>query len=122
MIGNKNKPEVTSGGLHNTLSIGTEVKGNIVLDIDFRLDGQVEGDIKCGGKIVLGPKAVVKGNIESVNAEISGVVIGSVHATEKLIIRSTANIKGDVYTQVLEIEPNAKLNGACNMTQDKLKK
>lgn len=118
MIGNKNKPEVITGGLHNTLSVGTKVKGDIMLDIDFRLDGCIEGNIKCGGKIVVGPKAQVNGNIESVNAEIAGTLTGTIRATEKLIIKSTANITGDIFTQILEIEPNAKVNGSCNMSKE----
>ncbi|MDD4114829.1 MAG: polymer-forming cytoskeletal protein [Massilibacteroides sp.] len=119
MIVNKNKVEVPAGGgLHNTLAIGTKVKGDISMDIDFRLDGAVEGNIKCGSKIVVGPKARVNGNIESVNAEIAGTIIGTIKTSEKLIIKSTAQIKGDIYSQVLEVEPNAKINGACNMSKE----
>ncbi len=120
MIGNKSKVEIPSGGggLHNILAAGTRIKGDIVMDIDFRLDGTVEGNIKCGSKIVVGPKAQVNGNIESVNAEIAGIITGTVKTSEKLIIKSTAQIKGDIYTQVLEVEPNAKINGACNMSKD----
>lgn len=122
MIGNKNKPDVIVGGLHNTLSVGTKVKGDIILDIDFRLDGCIEGNIKCGAKIVVGPKAQVNGNIESVNAEIAGTLTGTIRASEKLIIKSTADITGDIITQILEIEPNAKVNGSCNMTKETPKK
>lgn len=121
MIGNKTKTEVPAGGLHNTLALGTKVKGDISLDIDFRLDGCIEGNIKCGAKIVVGPKAKVNGNIESVNAEIAGLLVGTIHASEKLVVKSTADIKGDIYTQALEVEPNAKINGTCNMSGEFVK-
>ena len=56
MIGMKQKEDTSSaGGLHNTLAAGTVVKGNIVAESDFRLDGKIEGDIHCHGKIVIGP-------------------------------------------------------------------
>lgn len=122
MIGNKNKPDAIAGGLHNTLAIGTKVKGDISMDIDFRLDGCIEGNIKCGAKIVVGPKAQVNGNIESVNAEIAGTLTGTIRASEKLVIKSTADITGDIFTQILEIEPNAKINGACSMSRETPKK
>lgn len=122
MMGIKQKDENSAGGLHNTLATGTTVKGNIITEADFRLDGQVEGDISCNGKIVVGPKGRVVGNIISSNAEILGEVEGSVRVGEKLVLKATANIKGDVYAQSLEIEPNARFNGVCNMLADTVKK
>lgn len=117
-MGMKQKEENVTGGLHNTLAAGTTVKGNIITETDFRLDGRVEGDINCSGKIVIGPKGNVIGNIISVHAEILGEVEGSVRVSEKLILKSTANLKGDVFTKSLEIEPNARFNGICNMSGD----
>lgn len=120
-MGIKQKDENSAGGLHNALAAGTTIKGNIITETDFRLDGKVEGDISCNGKIVIGPKGSVTGNIVSENAEILGEVDGSVKVSAKLILKSTAIIKGDIYTQSLEIEPNARFNGACSMCSEKKK-
>lgn len=98
-MGIKQKDENSAGGLHNALAAGTTIKGNIITETDFRLDGKVEGDISCNGKIVIGPKGSVTGNIVSENAEILGEVDGSVKVSAKLILKSTAIIKGDIYTQ-----------------------
>lgn len=89
MMGIKQKDENSAGGLHNTLAAGTTVKGNIITETDFRLDGQVEGDINCNGKIVIGPKGRVTGNIISANAEVLGEVEGSVRVSEKLVLKAT---------------------------------
>jgi len=105
-----------SGGVHNVLAGGTVVTGTIVTESDFRLDGRIEGDINCKGKIVVGPKGSIKGNIISDHAEILGDVEGTIRIKEKLIFKSTANIKGDVYVQTLEIEPGAHFNGSCTMS------
>lgn len=121
-MGIKQKDENSAGGLHNALAAGTTIKGNIITETDFRLDGKVEGDISCNGKIVIGPKGSVTGNIVSENAEILGEVDGSVKVSAKLILKSTAIIKGDIYTQSLEIEPNARFNGACSMCSRKRKR
>lgn len=115
MMGMKQREEAPAGGLHNALATGTTVKGNIITETDFRLDGKIEGDVNCSGKIVIGPKGCVTGNIVSLNAEILGEVEGSIRVSEKLILKSTALIKGDIFTQILEIEPNARFNGACTM-------
>ena len=97
-MGIKQKDENSAGGLHNALAAGTTIKGNIITETDFRLDGKVEGDISCNGKIVIGPKGSVTGNIVSENAEILGEVDGSVKVSAKLILKSTAIIKGDIFT------------------------
>lgn len=119
MMGIKQKEENTNGGLHNTLAAGTTVKGNIVTEADFRLDGIVEGDISCNGKIVIGPKGKVTGNIVSENAEILGEVEGAMQVSAKLVLKATAIIQGDIITRTLEIEPNARFNGVCKMSEGK---
>lgn len=116
MMGMKQKEENSIGGLHNTLTTGTIVKGNVKTETDFRLDGQIEGDINCDGKIIIGPKGRVTGNIVSTNAEILGEVEGSVRVSEKLVLKSTGNINGDIFVRSLEIEPGARFNGVCSMS------
>lgn len=121
MMGIKQKEDTAPGGLHNTLAAGTSVNGNIITEADFRLDGKVEGDVNCNGKIVIGPKGSVTGNIVSANAEIHGEVFGSIRISAKLVIKSTSCIKGDIFAQIVEIEPNARFNGSCTMSGDEKK-
>lgn len=121
MIGKSRNEEVAGGGLHNALSPGTTVKGDIITETDFRLDGQVEGNITCNGKIVVGEKGRVIGNISSENAEIHGLVEGVVRVATRLTLKGTSIIKGDIFTQLLEIEPNARFDGSCTMSNSAAK-
>ena len=112
-MGIKQKEENTNGGLHNTLAAGTTVKGDIVTETDFRLDGKIEGDVSCSGKIVIGPKGNVTGNIVSTNAEILGEVEGSIHVrhqrryirpnardrTERPLQRGLQDVRGKITTK-----------------------
>jgi cytoskeletal protein CcmA (bactofilin family) len=104
-----------NGGIHNVLATGTIIKGTVVSETDIRLDGRIEGDINCKGKIVIGPKGSIVGNIISDNAEILGEVDGSIRIREKLVFKSTSRIKGDIYMQTLEVEPGTQFNGTCTM-------
>ena len=112
----KQNETASNAGVHNTLSAGTVVKGNINTENDFRLDGQVEGDVVCGGKIVLGPKGFIKGSVVAQNAEIHGQVEGTLKVSGHLSLKASAVLKGDVVVQSLEIEPNAAFNGSCSMS------
>jgi len=117
MVRTKQDEIPTNGsGAHNVLAAGTTVTGSIYTESDFRLDGRIEGDIHCKGKIVVGPRGSIVGNITSDNAEIFGDIEGSIKIKEKLIFKSTAKVKGDIFIQTLEIEPGAHFNGTCSMS------
>lgn len=106
-------------GVYNILATGTTVTGSIYTEADFRLDGRIEGDINCKGKIVVGPRGSIVGNITSDNAEIFGEIEGSIKVKEKLVFKSTAKVKGDIFIQTIEIEPGAHFNGTCTMSSGK---
>lgn len=113
---------VPSGSLYNALTTGSRIVGNIVAERDFRIDGEVQGDVQCNGKVVVSQSASLIGKITCVNAEIGGKVIGDITVSESLTLRSTAFIEGDVKTRSLIVEPSAVFNGTCSMkqTQDDL--
>jgi len=115
----KMKEDVPSDGLHNILALGTTVRGDVITDGDFRLNGRVEGNITCAAKLVIGPKGHIDGDIVSVNAEIFGTVVGSIRTSGALVLKASSIVTGDIYVQNLEIEPNAKFSGVCNMLPPK---
>ena len=46
-----------------TLSSQSLIKGDCSIDGDMRIDGTVEGNIRCTGKIVIGPEGKIHGNL-----------------------------------------------------------
>jgi cytoskeletal protein CcmA (bactofilin family) len=104
-----------TGAMYNALTNGSKIVGKILADSDFRIDGEVEGDIICKGKVVIGQKGLLKGSISCVSAEVIGTVDGDIVVSEILSLRATAFITGDVKTKVLMVEPNAIFNGTCSM-------
>lgn len=111
------KETITQGTEHNTLAYGTKVAGEIQAENDFRIDGSVEGSIVCKGKVVVGSKGYVEGSLTCANAEISGAMKGKLFISDKLSLRSSAKIEGEIYTKVLSVEEGAKIIGTCDMTE-----
>ncbi len=110
------KEAITNGGpQYNALTAGSKITGNIVADNDIRIDGEVEGELDCRGKVVIGEKGLFKGKIICVNAEIHGKLEGEILIKETLSLRQTGTIIGDVKTKVILIEPDAIFNGTCAM-------
>ena len=103
------------GALYNAITAESKIIGTIVANNDIRIDGTVEGDIQCRGKVVIGENGFVHGNIQCTNAEVQGRIEGKVEALQTLALRATAHIEGDVITQSLIVEPNAIFCGTCQM-------
>ena len=108
-----------SGLMFNALTAGSKIVGNITADSDFRIDGQIEGDLNCSGKVVIGEAGRVKGTIVCQQAEILGLMEGKINCHQQLSLRSNGKINGDVHTKTLIVEPGALFNGSCSMGGEK---
>ncbi len=107
------------GALFNALTAGSKIVGNITADSDYRIDGLIEGELQCTGKVVIGEVGRVKGTIVCQNAEILGLMDGKITCREQLSLRSSGKITGDVVTKTLIVEPGATFNGTCSMGGEK---
>ena len=56
-----------------TIALGTMVKGAITVEGDLRLDGIIEGNVSCKGKVVIGPQGRIKGNVTCTGAVLHGM-------------------------------------------------
>jgi cytoskeletal protein CcmA (bactofilin family) len=109
-----------SGTLYNALTSGSKIIGTVITDSDMRVDGTIEGDVKCAGKLVVGEQGLINGTVECQNAEIMGKLEGKIDVKYALSLRATSRMKGDITTGTLMVEPNAIFNGTCKMG-DKVK-
>lgn len=110
----KNNYVVESNAI-NIIGAGTSITGDISSDGDIRIDGQLKGNLRTNGKIVIGQTGLVRGEVSCKNADISGKLEGKIKVSELLSLKSTAQILGDITTNKLSIEPGALFTGTCNM-------
>lgn len=109
------KEIVNTGIVHNVIAQGTKIVGTIETDKDIRIDGALDGDLVCKGKLVIGQQGLIHGTVDCINAEVLGSVDGEMTIAESLTLKSTAKIKGRIKTKVLCIEPQAQFSGSCEM-------
>ncbi|MBR1878473.1 MAG: polymer-forming cytoskeletal protein [Paludibacteraceae bacterium] len=107
--------EKQGGMLFNALTAGSKIVGNVSADSDYRIDGLIEGDLQCTGKVVIGEAGRIKGTVNCQNAEILGLMEGKICCSQQLSLRSSGKIQGDVQTKTLIVEPGALFNGTCSM-------
>jgi cytoskeletal protein CcmA (bactofilin family) len=109
------KPGTELLGKTNRIVEGTSIVGDIVSKADFRLDGELIGNFTSQGKLVIGAKGAVKGEIICNNADVEGEFHGKIKVLEILNIKATARIHGEVLVGKLSIEPGAEFTATCTM-------
>ena len=115
-INNSKDSEIQLSGNFNKICTGTKITGSIFAATDFRIDGDIDGNIECKGKIVIGDKAKIKGEILSKNMDVHGNVEGTIHIEEILCLKGTAVVNGDIFARKLIIELGAIFNGNCKVS------
>jgi cytoskeletal protein CcmA (bactofilin family) len=103
----------------SVLSAGINWKGNIGGSGGVRIEGTFEGDITMRGLLVVGETGrVTCQNLSANTVIVAGAVKGDITA-EKLEIRSTGKVWGNVVTETFSTEEGAFLRGQITM-EDKV--
>jgi len=100
------------------IAAGTVFKGELSSPGDIRIDGEFEGKIFSKGRVVVGDKAKVKGDIVCVNVDFCGTMAGNFFVKETLSLKSGCKVDGDLNVKRLQVELDAKFNGSCRMIDD----
>ncbi|WPR72225.1 polymer-forming cytoskeletal protein [Flavobacterium sp. NG2] len=108
-------------GKTNRIVEGTTIKGDIISQADFRLDGELIGNFQSTGKLVIGPSGSITGDVICKNADIEGKFNGKIQVAEILNVKSKASIHGEVAVGKLSVEPGAEFSASCIM-KDNIKK
>ncbi len=104
----------------NILGEGTKIKGDIISSGDIRIDGEMVGNLTTKGKLVIGPKGKIDGQVQAANVEVSGFIKGKVTVNELLTMKASAKIEGDLVAGKLAVEPGAIFSGSCSMGVSKI--
>lgn len=100
------------------IAAGTVFKGELSSPGDIRIDGEFEGKIFSKGRVVVGEKAKVRGDIVCVNVDFCGTMAGNFFVKETLSLKSGCKVDGDLNVKRLQVELDAKFNGSCRMIDD----
>ena len=106
---------MSSNNQQNMITQGTTLVGDVISEGDFRVEGNIKGNIKTTGRIVVGKTVIVNGSLEGEDADFEGGFTGKLKLTGKLTLRSSAHIEGEVVIGKLAVEPGATFNATCSM-------
>ncbi|MDA0973584.1 MAG: polymer-forming cytoskeletal protein [Bacteroidetes bacterium] len=115
----RNNTEDNLNSRVNNIVEGTSLRGKISSPGNFRIDGEVDGEIHIEGRLIIGAKGKVKGMVVCKDADIEGVFDGQIEVNGLLSLKSTSAISGDAVFMRLMVEEGAKLTCTCNLAEKK---
>ena len=100
------------------INIGATVffKGEIQGSEDLAIEGEIEGKINLKDhNLYLGPKSRVRAEIYAKTITIEGDVRGDVYAAERLVIKKSGRLNGNIVAPRLVLEDGARFKGTIDM-------
>lgn len=98
------------------------IKGELSGSEDLYVDGHVEGTIELRNhNLIVGPNGNVKANVSAKGVVVQGKVDGTVNATERVELRKSAVVNGDVITQRIAMEEGAFFKGKIDIQKEPAK-
>lgn len=95
------------------------LKGELTANEDLLIEGQFDGSINIQEHcLTVGPQGQVKADIHARQAIILGSVNGNVTARDKIEIRKTGHVAGDLIAASVAIEDGAYCKGSIEILRE----
>jgi cytoskeletal protein CcmA (bactofilin family) len=98
------------------------IKGQLSGSEDLYLDGEVEGQIELNGNsLTIGPNGRIRANIHAREVVVHGRLDGNIVALERVELKQSSVLNGDVVARRILIEDGAFLKGSVDIQKDSAK-
>ena len=90
-------------------------RGELTAEEDVILQGRVEGSIRHARNLIIGTDGSVLGDVYASHLTVEGLVEGDLHCTEAVVVRATAQVRGNIFAPRVAIMEGALFNGRIEM-------
>lgn len=111
-------PNVRSQPVREQAIIGASlvVKGDVAGDEDLLIQGQIEGKVTLqNNSITVGRNGQVKADLYGKTISVEGTVQGNLFADEKIVIRQSGSVRGNLQAPRVTLEEGSKFKGSIDM-------
>lgn len=110
----RNKKSSAEKGV-TLIAANTAVSGDVhfvnQLYINGHVTGNVTADVGSDATVVVSEEGSVNGEIRVPNVVVNGSVEGNVYATNRMELAQNAEVKGNVYYKLIEMQLGAMVDG-----------
>ena len=114
-------PRMPDNARGETTLIGTSIviKGELSCGEDLYIEGQVEGTIDPkGNRLTIGSNGRVKANVTARAVVVQGKLEGNIQASDRVDLKQSAVVLGDIATQRISIDEGAYFKGSVNIQRE----
>ena len=112
----ESKPVLTSRENSAAIGASIRIKGDVTGDENLVIQGQVEGTIKVQGhSVTISKTGKVRANIEASQIIVEGDLQGDMLGDEKVVIRESGNVHGNIVAPRVTLEDGALFKGSIEM-------
>lgn len=104
-----------SGDIETVIGKNTKIHGEVSGTGNLRIDGEIEGELKLSGSVIVGETGMVTGNVSARSLDVSGTVHGNAQTEEGLTIHRAGQLIGDVKVNAFQIEDGGIFKGRSEM-------
>ena len=115
---NSSAPEQASTSV---IDQGCELEGRLTFVGTLVLNGKFRGEIFSSDTLLVGETGQAEAEVQVGIAIVSGQVTGNLIARERVELRGSARIFGDIVTPVLVLDEGVVFDGRCKMKNEELR-
>jgi cytoskeletal protein CcmA (bactofilin family) len=114
----KMRGQGAGGDLNGFLDAGSQIKGDLLFEDTFRVDGKVNGKVVSDGDLVVGVGGEVEGEVTVGRLFVSGTLRGRVKAAKRIEIAAGGRVYATLETPSLVVEDGAFFEGQSAMVRE----
>jgi len=99
------------------LGENSKITGNVESPGTIFVEGSIFGDVE-GSKVILGEHSSIDGNIKAAVIIVGGRINGHLTGADKVEIKSTGQVAGDIETKTLVVAEGGIFNGSSRMERE----
>jgi cytoskeletal protein CcmA (bactofilin family) len=105
------------GELTAFLDEASEIDGTFSFSGTVMINGRLRGEIHSNDTLIVGEKGVINATIRAGVVLVSGEVVGNVTGVERVELRGSARVSGDIEAPIVVVDEGVMFEGHCRMTR-----
>ena len=97
------------------VSTGTRIVGRIEGEMEVVIDGELEGEVRLVGHLLIGASWAVRGEVVARGVRVAGRVIGDVRGLERIELLAGGSVEGNLTAPRVVVAEGAFLSGRVVM-------
>lgn len=86
--------------------------GVLTSEGNIQIDGIIEGEVATTLHVHVNSSGRVRADMKVNSCTINGSVVGNIHASNEVIIESSARVWGQIESETLQVQPGAVFKGS----------